>query len=151
MSANDKQVAGNHYGLSAYQHWDIVVQFQLNYYEGQITKYVMRCRSKNGKQDLEKAKHFIEKYLEVYDKLALPTEVVRVLPMPPSKEQLDLTYEEQLAAEKHFHADGFVSNGTQYQCIYCRQTVLSGSPLTALITHRPLCPSWPAPAVPERV
>jgi hypothetical protein len=69
-AANERQVAGAHYGGGTHQHWDIVVEHDLNYFEGQITKYVMRCRKKNGKQDLEKAKHFIEKYLEVYDKVA---------------------------------------------------------------------------------
>jgi hypothetical protein len=74
VSANEKQVAGAHYGGTevAYQHWDIVVEHGLNYFEGQITKYVMRARKKNGKQDLQKALHFIEKYLEVYDKMCLP-------------------------------------------------------------------------------
>jgi len=68
MAANDKQVAGSHYAGKV-QHWDMVVMHQLNYFEGQITKYVMRARKKNGKQDLEKAAHFLEKYLEVYDDL----------------------------------------------------------------------------------
>lgn len=72
MSANDRQVAGAHYGGGAHQHWDIVVEHELNYFEGQITKYTMRCRKKNGKQDLEKARHFIEKYLEVYDTMYPP-------------------------------------------------------------------------------
>ena len=69
MSANSKQVGGTHYGGGAVQHWDVVVMHQLNYFEGQIIKYVMRCRKKHGKQDLEKARHFIDKYLEVYDAL----------------------------------------------------------------------------------
>jgi len=71
MAANDKQVAGKHYAAEV-QHWDMVVMHKLNYFEGQITKYVMRARKKNGKQDLEKAMHFLEKYLEVYDQLQPP-------------------------------------------------------------------------------
>src|SRR5690606_7409665 len=35
------------------------------YFEGQVTKYVSRWRKKNGVQDLEKALHFLQKYLEV--------------------------------------------------------------------------------------
>lgn len=65
-AANDRQVGGVHY-KSGIQHWDVVVANDLNYFEGQITKYVMRARKKNGLQDLQKAKHFLEKYLEVYD------------------------------------------------------------------------------------
>jgi hypothetical protein len=78
MAANEKQVAGSHYGGTtvAYQHWDIVVEHKLNYFQGQITKYVMRASKKNGKQDLEKARHFLDKYLEVYDQLH-PTEKLK--------------------------------------------------------------------------
>lgn len=64
MSANDRQVAGNHYGGGKLQHWDVVVKFNLDYFQGQVTKYLFRWRSKNGIEDLEKAKHFLEKYIE---------------------------------------------------------------------------------------
>ena len=64
MSANDKQVAGSHY-RSAIQHWDYVVANQLDYFQGQITKYVTRWKHKNGVTDLYKAQHFLEKYIEV--------------------------------------------------------------------------------------
>ena len=65
MSADDRQVAGNHY-KSGIEHWNFVVANDLNYFEGQITKYVTRCRKKGQCiQDLEKAKHFLEKYIEL--------------------------------------------------------------------------------------
>jgi hypothetical protein len=63
--ANTRQVAGSHYGLSSFQHWDVVALFKLDYFQGQVTKYVMRWREKNGVQDLQKAAHFLEKYIEV--------------------------------------------------------------------------------------
>ena len=64
LSANDRQVDGLHYGGTSHQHWDIVVEHQLDYFQGQVTKYIMRWRKKNGLTDLEKAKHFLEKYIE---------------------------------------------------------------------------------------
>jgi lipopolysaccharide biosynthesis regulator YciM len=64
MSANDRQVAGEHY-KGTIQHWDFVVAQNLDYFQAQITKYVSRHKKKNGLQDLEKAKHFLEKYIEV--------------------------------------------------------------------------------------
>jgi hypothetical protein len=67
-SANLNQVGGRHYKTSI-EHWDFVVANDLNYFEGQITKYAARCRKKAGKQDLLKARHFIDKYLEVYDQV----------------------------------------------------------------------------------
>lgn len=63
-SANQRQVGGAHYGLGARQHWDLVVEFEWDYFQGQITKYVMRHKKKHGVQDLEKAQHFLEKYIE---------------------------------------------------------------------------------------
>jgi hypothetical protein len=63
--ANERQVAGDHYAGVPVQHWDIVVMHDLDYFQGQIIKYVMRHKKKNGIQDLEKAAHFLEKYIEV--------------------------------------------------------------------------------------
>jgi len=64
MSANDTQVAGQHY-RSPIQHWDYVVANDLDYFQAQITKYVTRWKKKNGITDLTKAKHFLDKYMEV--------------------------------------------------------------------------------------
>lgn len=64
--ANRRQVGGSHYRTeSGRQHWDLVNEFGLDYFQGQITKYVMRWRDKNGVQDLEKARHFLDKYIEI--------------------------------------------------------------------------------------
>jgi Protein of unknwon function (DUF3310). len=66
-SANERQVAGGHYNGVAVQHWDYAVQVLGNrYLEGQITKYVMRHRKKNGMQDLQKAEHFLDKLIEEF-------------------------------------------------------------------------------------
>lgn len=62
-NANGHQVGGTHYA-GQMQHWDYVVANGLNYFEGQITKYVTRCRKKNGLEDLKKARHFLDKYIE---------------------------------------------------------------------------------------
>jgi hypothetical protein len=64
MPANDKQVGGEHY-KSDIQHWDYVHANNLDYFQAQITKYVERHKKKNGKEDLEKAMHFLEKYIEL--------------------------------------------------------------------------------------
>lgn len=62
--ANSRQVAGTHY-QSGIQHWDFVAANNLDYFQGQITKYVVRWKKKNGVDDLLKAQHFLQKYLEV--------------------------------------------------------------------------------------
>jgi len=68
MLANDKQVGGDHYKKveGGEEHWDR--QWRMNgrgYFVGCITKYVERYPFKNGIQDLEKAKHFLEKLIEL--------------------------------------------------------------------------------------
>ena len=74
MSANDRQEGGNHYKqVNAPQHWDLVVAYQWDYFQSQITKYLMRWKSKhptNEKklEDLKKARHFLDKYIENYEK-----------------------------------------------------------------------------------
>jgi len=65
-SANKRQVGGTHYKKDgAVEHWDMVWQWKLDYFQGQITKYVMRWKDKGGVQDLEKARHFLDKYIEL--------------------------------------------------------------------------------------
>lgn len=63
--ANRRQVGGSHYKKMVLEHWDIVTLLDLDYFQGQITKYCVRWRDKNGIPDLEKMMHFAEKYLEV--------------------------------------------------------------------------------------
>lgn len=64
-NANDRQVGGNHYKTKGLQHWDLVEIFGWDYFQGQITKYLMRWRKKNGIEDLEKARHYLDKYIEL--------------------------------------------------------------------------------------
>lgn len=68
--ANERQVAGTHYKGVAIQHWDYAAANGLDYFEGQITKYVARWRKKHptaaGRlDDIQKALHFAEKFAEV--------------------------------------------------------------------------------------
>jgi hypothetical protein len=66
MSANDRQVGGEHYRTVGEQHWDRQWRiYGRGYFIGCITKYVERYPAKNGVEDLEKAKHFIEKLIEL--------------------------------------------------------------------------------------
>jgi hypothetical protein len=64
MSANDKQINGDHY-RGAIQTWDYIVANDLGFLEGNIVKYVTRFRKKNGVQDLLKAQHYLDKLIEV--------------------------------------------------------------------------------------
>lgn len=64
MSVNDEQVGGEHY-QKPIQPWDYITLNRLGYLEGNIIKYVTRYKEKNGLQDLQKAKHYLDKLIEV--------------------------------------------------------------------------------------
>lgn len=59
-----KQVGGLHYQL-AIEPWDYITSNNIGYLEGNVIKYVSRYKSKNGREDLEKAIHYLEKLIEV--------------------------------------------------------------------------------------
>lgn len=69
LKANEIQVGGRHY-VSNYQHWDMVAKLGLDYYQGCATKYVTR-RKGNRKEDLEKAKHFLQKRSELSETMSM--------------------------------------------------------------------------------
>jgi len=59
-----KQVGGDHCLGASMQPFDVIDIFGLNFYEGSAVKYLLRWRKKNGVEDLEKAKHYIEILIE---------------------------------------------------------------------------------------
>lgn len=66
--ANDYQVGGDHYSRNknlTQQHWDYCWERGFDQFQYCITKYVERHKDKNGLDDLYKAKHHLEKYIEV--------------------------------------------------------------------------------------
>ena len=63
--ANDRQVAGSHYKSQAIQPWDYIAANNLGYFEGNVVKYVSRWKDKGGVSDLEKAKHYLDKLIEL--------------------------------------------------------------------------------------
>lgn len=64
MSVNAKQIAGSHY-LKAIQPWDYIAANGLDFFEGNIVKYVTRWRQKGGVEDLRKARHYLDKLIEM--------------------------------------------------------------------------------------
>ena len=60
----NKQIGGSHYKKFKIQPSQFVIENELLYPEGCVIKYIIRHRSKNGKEDLLKAKHFIDMIIE---------------------------------------------------------------------------------------
>jgi len=63
--ANDRQVAGTHYKQLTHETWDVIIDWNLGYLDGNAVKYLSRWRHKGGIEDLKKARHYIDKLIEV--------------------------------------------------------------------------------------
>jgi len=126
-TANDSQVGGIHYRVApgALQHWDIVDRHKLDYFQGQITKYVMRWRDKGGLEDLKKAQHFLTKYIELNEPRTLDAG-----PLP--NEALDIIEGRIKNPKREHHSDAYFSlEGVQgiraeYTCRKCHTTFWVG-------------------------
>ena len=58
------QIGGGHYSKYAIQPTEFIHKNKVPFIEGNIIKYVMRHRDKNGIEDLKKAKHYIDLLIE---------------------------------------------------------------------------------------
>ena len=70
LKANDRQVAGDHYKQMRIQPWDVIDSLDhaqaIGFYRGNALKYIMRAGEKGpAREDYEKAKHYLEKLLEI--------------------------------------------------------------------------------------
>jgi hypothetical protein len=65
MGANEIQVGGNHYKDKSIQPWDFIAANDLGFFEGNIVKYITRWRDKAGVDDLRKARHYLDKLIEL--------------------------------------------------------------------------------------
>lgn len=66
MNPKNRQVGGLHYQTMKIQPSEFIVENGLGWYEGNAVKYICRHKVKNGKQDLEKAIHYLELALDYY-------------------------------------------------------------------------------------
>ena len=66
-TANNTQVGGQHYKAKAIQPWDFIAANGLGYFD---VKYVSRWRDKGGLDDLRKARHYLDKLIELEDHAA---------------------------------------------------------------------------------
>lgn len=65
MSANDTQVGGDHYRKLKIQPWDFIAANGIGYLEGSAIVYIARWKDKGGVEDLKKARHYLDKLIEI--------------------------------------------------------------------------------------
>ena len=64
MNNKKIQVGGNHYKDMKIQPIDYIVENEIPYREANVIKYVSRYKSKNGLEDLQKARHYLDLLIE---------------------------------------------------------------------------------------
>jgi hypothetical protein len=64
-TANSVQVGGSHYKTKGLQPWDAIIEWKMGFLDGNALKYLVRFRDKGGVEDLMKARHYIDKLIEV--------------------------------------------------------------------------------------
>jgi hypothetical protein len=72
------QWGGDHYRKLPIQVWDFIAANKLDYFQGNVVKYVSRYKDKNGLEDLKKSRHYIDKIIV--------NDFKRSVPCPPQKE-----------------------------------------------------------------
>jgi hypothetical protein len=63
--ATSEQIGGSHYKNLAIQPSEYIIRNQIGWFEGNAIKYITRHKSKGGKQDIEKAIHYLRLLLEL--------------------------------------------------------------------------------------
>ena len=63
--ANEVQIGGTHYKDKGLQPWDAIAAWDCGFLDGNVIKYVVRYRSKGGVEDLKKARHYLDKLIEL--------------------------------------------------------------------------------------
>lgn len=64
-SANNHQVGGDHYRAKSIQPWDFITANDIGFLEGNAIKYLARWKEKGGIDDLRKARHYVDKLIEL--------------------------------------------------------------------------------------
>lgn len=70
MSANETQVGGTHYTTKSIQPWEAMQAWMsedefCGFLRGNCLKYLVRYKDKGGVEDLRKARHYLDKLIEM--------------------------------------------------------------------------------------
>ena len=63
VDSKRKQIGGNHYAKHSIQPWDIIREYELDFFEGSCISYILR-RKNNRLEDLQKAAHYLEECIK---------------------------------------------------------------------------------------
>ena len=111
MNSNLKQVGGDHYKKMPLQPWWLIRECGLDFWQGNVVKYVSRYKEKNGKEDLEKAIHCLE-YLNG-NNIVNEISDIRIVEHYNTQNHLSKEQGEAILATATCHYDGAIFNINQ--------------------------------------
>jgi len=70
VSSGEMQVGGDHYVTKSVQPWDAMKAWMSHeefagFLRGNVIKYIARYKDKGGLDDLQKARHYLDKLIEI--------------------------------------------------------------------------------------
>lgn len=68
LDALSQQIGGSHYKMMPFQPISLITTIDLDFFQGNVVKYVSRYKLKDGVRDIEKAKHYCLMAMELDDK-----------------------------------------------------------------------------------
>ena len=68
VNPNERVVHPSHYNKGI-EMWDYSHSHNLDFFEGNVVKYVTRWKHKNGVEDLKKAKQYLDKLIELENRI----------------------------------------------------------------------------------
>lgn len=128
-SANARQEGGVHYRQpeGVPQHWDLTVMYQWDPFQYQITKYIMRWKDKHEDpakklEDLRKCRHFLDKYIENWEKfLGKPNGPVEFMEQAMKAQDTLLNQTNYTKHMEVVQIEGYVGGSLiDYRCKKCR-------------------------------
>lgn len=156
------QVGGDHYSQGDKpQHWDLVVMYGWDYFQAQVTKYLMRWKDKHTNrieriEDLKKARNFLDKYIAEAEKFddhrgGPPEGMGSAPPMPDLGEFRAFEQDSPIYLHnQQFLCEGGYGDGLNlYRCNTCRMTVVARGLQEAAERHGHTGQLPPMPAAPS--
>ena len=67
-TAFSEQIGGSHYKMMPFQPICLIGSLNLDFFQGNVVKYVSRYKLKDGVRDLEKARHYCRMAMELAEK-----------------------------------------------------------------------------------
>ena len=74
MAIDDPVNSPKHYTQSDMEVITAIEGLGLDYHQGNVLKYISRYRFKNGMEDLQKAKWYVERLIYIYEQDAIKTQ-----------------------------------------------------------------------------